>query len=224
VPPSMMTPSPGPHPGMHQGSMNLIKDWDQLSAVSARSIPRARVFHGSLDHLASGQTHRQSMIAVPSHRSIPDGHSTHRSYLSAHHHHHNHSMHAYGHSHGHHHANAHHGNQNGNGHGHANGFIHTQGRPVRASMMSVRSSHDVLNGKSYGGHQAHQAHQGHAGGHTHTSHRHFEPNHKRKRAGRPSQSESLNTLSSYDTPDNWTDHDMDVYVARNHARHDLVQL
>ncbi|ODN03878.1 Leucine-rich repeats and immunoglobulin-like domains protein 2 [Orchesella cincta] len=200
VPPGMMTPSPAPgHPGINHGSMNLIKDWD---SVSGRSIPRAK-YHGSLDHLATG--HRQSMIAVPS-RPIPDGHSTHRSYLSAHHHHHNHSMHAY-HGNAHHHGTIQHGNNNGHG------FVHN--RPIR---MSVRSSHDVLNSKPYGGN----------GGHTHTSHRHFEPNHKRKRdrgGGRPSQSESLNTLSGYDTPDNWTDHDMDVYVARNHARHhDLVQL
>lgn len=200
-----MTPSPGPQGIHHQGSMNLIKDWDQLSAVSAKSIPRPRVYHGSLDHLANGTAYRQSMIVAPSHRSIPDGHSTHRSYLSSHHHHHNHSMHTYGHQHGH--GHQHHAHAN-----HSNGFLHSQGRPVRASMMSVRSSHDILSSKPY----AHVPH-------TH-SHRHFETNHKRKRAGRPSQSESLNTLSGYDTPDNWTDHDMDVYVARNHARHDLVQL
>lgn len=202
-----MTPSPGPQ--MTQGTMNLIKDWDQMSAVSARSIPRPRVYHGSLDHLASGPApHRQSMIVAQSHRSIPDGHSTtHRSYLSSHHHHHNHSMHGYGHHH------ATHGRDHGHPmHSNNGGFIHAQGRPVRASMMSVRSSHDILHPKPF-------TH----GPHTH-SHRHFEQNHKRKRAGRPSQSESLNTLSGYDTPDNWTDHDMDVYVARNHARHDLVQL
>ena len=206
-----MTPSPGPQ-GMTQGTMNLIKDWDQMSAVSARSIPRPRVYHGSLDHLASGTTHRQSMMVAPTHRSIPDGHSTHRSYLSAHHHHHNHSMHGYGHHHS-----REHGHGQGHGHGHhsnhnVSGYMHTQGRPMRASMMSVRSSHDVLHPKQF----THGAHN--------HSHRHFEQNHKRKRAGRPSQSESLNTLSGYDTPDNWTDHDMDVYVARNHARHDLVQL
>lgn len=212
-----MTPSPGP-PGMHhqQGSMNMIKDWDQLSAVSARSIPRPRVYHGSLDHLAQGTTHRQSMIIAPNHRSVPDGHSTHRSYLSAHHHHHNHSVHAYHHNNNHsNHGGGNHGHGHGHGHHaptHGNAFMHTQGRPVRQSMMSVRSSHDTLNAKPF-------TH----GPHNH-SHRHFEQNHKRKRAGRPSQSESLNTLSGYDTPDNWTDHDMDVYVARNHARHDLVQL
>ena len=185
------------------GSLNLMKEWDQLSAISARSIPRARVYHGNPmmeGNMAS--THGTSRsLGTSAHqqqqqRSIPDGHSTHRSYLSAHHAHHNHSMHSYG-------------------HGHANGtvnnYLNNQSRLLRASMGS-RSSQDALN-KQLG-----------PSGHVH---RHFEQNQKRRRPGvqgRLSQSESLNTLSGYETPDNWTDHDMDVYVARNATRHDLVQL
>ncbi|CAG7718552.1 unnamed protein product [Allacma fusca] len=211
VPPgSMLSQSPGPPALITPGSLSLIKEWDQLSAISARSIPRARVYHGnsimeSTGNISNGHSHghgtsRSVVLPVQSQRSIPDGHSTHRSYLSAHHAHHNHSMHSYGHNTGHSTTSA-----------AVNNYLNNQSRLLRASLGS-RSSQDALNKQ--------------LGPSTHV-HRHFEQNQKRRRpgvAGRLSQSDSLNTLSGYETPDNWTDHDMDVYVARNATRHDLVQL
>ena len=201
------------------GPLSLIKEWDQMSAMSARSIPRARVYNGTMDGPPLGNSPIRSVLPMshphshnqqhPHHqhqRSVPDGHSTHRSYLSSHHAHHNHSVHSYTAQ-----ASTHNTHQNNHTTTSAavNSYLNNQSRLLRASVGS-RSSQDALNKQL--GPSAHL-------------HRHFEQNNKRRRAARLSQSDSLNTLSGYETPDNWTDHDMDVYVARNAThRHDLVQL
>jgi len=195
----MATSSPGPAM-ITPGPFSLSKEWDQMSVISTKSIPRARVYHGSMDGLANSTTPRATMIAPHVHRQGLDGHPIHRSYLSTHHHHHNHSIHGYNNGHGH----MHH---NSNAAAAVNSYLNNQGRLLRTSLGS-RASYDALNKMTSSAH----------------SHRQFEQNNKRRRPGRLSQSESLNTLNGYETPDNWTDHDMDFYVARNPTRHDLVQL
>jgi len=217
VPPtSFMTPSPGPTT-ITPGPYGISKEWDQMSVISTKSIPRARVFHGSLDGLANTTTTPRNSFCGPhsihrtNHENAQHSHSIHRSYLSNHHHHHNHSIHGYVH---------HNGNGNGHTHSHSNAaaavnsYLNNQTRLLRTSL----GSRDGLNKSSS------HIHVNHNHNHNHNSTRHFEPNQKRRRPGRLSQSESLNTLNGYETPDNWTDHDMDFYVARNPTRHDLVQL
>lgn len=191
----------------------MTKDWDQISVVSTKSIPRARVYHGSMDGLANPQTTKTATLNPHFHRSAgPDGLSTHRSFSSAHHHHHNHNATLTNNNGGYHHGHQHHGNvhTHGNAASAVNNYLNNQNRLLRTSLGS-RASYDALNKLATVRHSHHQF-------------EHF----RRKRSStttRLNQSESLNTLNGYETPDNWTDHDMDFYVARNHTRnHNLVQL
>lgn len=193
-----------------------MKEWDQMSGLSVRSIPRAQIYHqhsnGEVVPVIGNGPSRPILPLSNSNnnyqhqRTLPDGHSTHRSYLSAHHALHNHSNQSYT-------------KQNAYPTKHQNhpptmnNYLNNQSRLLRASLGSIRSSQDALNNK-----------------HTTSSHhnRQYEPNQRRRKRGstqkRPSQSDSVNTLSGYESPDNnWTDHDMDVYVTRP-TRRNLVPL
>ncbi|OXA63397.1 Carboxypeptidase N subunit 2 [Folsomia candida] len=208
-PTSFMTPTPGPNMVQTSGgAYGMAKDWDAMSVVSTKSIPRARMYHGSMDGLANPSM-KTATLNPHFTRGGPDGLSTtHRSFSAAHHHHHSNNI--GHHNHGYHHQHR----QVGNVHTHGsaasavNNYLNNQNRLLRTSLGS-RASYDALNKLATIRHSHHQ----------------FEHN-RRKRSSRLNQSESLNTLNGYETPDNWTDHDHDheFYVARNHTRHDLVQL
>jgi hypothetical protein len=187
------------------GHHGTTKEWDQMSLQSTKSIPRARVYHGSMDGLANMPPLKTATINPHFHRGS-EGLATHRSFSAhqqAHHHHHNIHNHSY-----HQHAQGNGHQQHGSAASAVNNYLNNQNRLLRTSLGS-RASYDALNKLASVRHSHHQL-------------EHF----SRKRSSRLNQSESLNTLNGYETPDNWTDHDMDFYVARNHthSRHDLVQL
>jgi len=217
TPSTVSDPSPGPLGNMPP-SLRCSKEWDQGSAVSTRSIPRARILQGTLESCKYNPTpsmpHFSTNQGSRYYQNGQDHNHTNtntRSFMSRHHAHHNHSMHGYPPT----------NLSNGNlAQSHSvssaavSSYLNNQSRLLRASLGS-RSSQDALN-KQLGPSSQIQRHF--------EQHHHSHHQQKRRKSRGMSHSESLNTLSGYETPDNWTDHDMEVYVASNETRNNLMQL
>ncbi|XP_070497092.1 uncharacterized protein haf isoform X2 [Chironomus tepperi] len=211
--------APTPSPNGPLGSLatlqvyNSHKDWDQVSAYSGRSIPRPRVFQmdqpASLnDDLRSHISHFSAIggLKASKPRSIADGQS-HHSFTNQSHH-----------------------------RGYLNSAFPTNlvnSRPeLRQSRNSLAAASERMSRASYAG-SIHGAPQSIASStrrtrprsrsrdHLNTAHLH-----SNRPSSRFSQTGSTHNLSNcYDTSDNWTDNDMEIYMTRNAtARTGLVPL
>ncbi|XP_012275452.1 uncharacterized protein LOC105697055 [Orussus abietinus] len=198
------TPSPGgPLSSMATlNAFNTQKEWDQVSAYSNRSIPRPRIFpvdrQGSITRAPCIDDVRSQTSHYPnkvSGRSVADGQSQHS--FS------NNSTRYFANS------------------ALASNLVNT--RPeLRQSRQSLAAASDRMSRASYPA--SHLA--------AHTSSRRQRPQsrnrtleqHPPRPGSRYSLAESTHTLNNYDE-NNWTDHDMDIYMARNPtARSGLVPL
>ncbi|XP_059618718.1 leucine-rich repeat and fibronectin type III domain-containing protein 1 [Phlebotomus argentipes] len=193
-------------------AFNNHKDWDQVSAYSGRSIPRPRIYPlenpGIADDLRSHVSHFSALGANPKvgkARSIADGQSqhsfsnhSHRGYL-----------------------------------GSAFPTNLVNSRPeLRQSRQSLAAASDRMSRASYAASVHGIAHS------VASSTRRTRPRsrsreqlngahiHSHRPGSRYSTAGSTHTLNNYcDTSDNWTDHDMDIYMARNPTtRNGLVPL
>ncbi|XP_062547006.1 leucine-rich repeat and fibronectin type-III domain-containing protein 3 isoform X2 [Armigeres subalbatus] len=201
---------PTPSPNGPLGSLatlsafNSHKDWDQVSAYSGRSIPRPRIYpmenQAIPDDLRSHVSHFSAVGGkVGKARSIADGQS-HHSYS-------NHSQRGY------------------LGSAFPSNLVNS--RPeLRQSRQSLAAASERMSRASYAGSIVH-------GGPAHSiasSTRRTRPRsrsrdqlngthvhtHQHRPSSRYSTAGSTHTLNNYcDTSDNWTDHDMDIYMARN---------
>ncbi|XP_062706538.1 leucine-rich repeat and fibronectin type-III domain-containing protein 3 isoform X3 [Aedes albopictus] len=201
---------PTPSPNGPLGSLatlsafNSHKDWDQVSAYSGRSIPRPRIYpmenQAIPDDLRSHVSHFSAVGGkVGKARSIADGQS-HHSYS-------NHSQRGY------------------LGSAFPSNLVNS--RPeLRQSRQSLAAASERMSRASYAGSIVH-------GGPAHSiasSTRRTRPRsrsrdqlngthvhtHQHRPGSRYSTAGSTHTLNNYcDTSDNWTDHDMDIYMARN---------
>ncbi|XP_055643408.1 leucine-rich repeat and fibronectin type-III domain-containing protein 3 isoform X2 [Toxorhynchites rutilus septentrionalis] len=201
---------PTPSPNGPLGSLatlsafNSHKDWDQVSAYSGRSIPRPRIYpmenQAIPDDLHSHVSHFSAVGGkVGKARSIADGQS-HHSYS-------NHSQRGY------------------LGSAFPSNLVNS--RPeLRQSRQSLAAASERMSRASYAGSVVHSG-PAHSiasstrrtrprsrsrdqlnGAHVHT--------HQHRPGSRYSTAGSTHTLNNYcDTSDNWTDHDMDIYMARN---------
>ncbi|KDR19316.1 Leucine-rich repeats and immunoglobulin-like domains protein 3 [Zootermopsis nevadensis] len=195
---------PTPSPGGPLSSLATLsaftthKDWDQVSMYSNRSIPRPRVYHmdrqGSVnmgctaDDMHSHASHLSSKGVKT--RSIADGQSQHSF--------------------------SNHSGRYLSGNSYAAGLVNS--RPeLRQSRQSLAATSDHLSRMSYPA--SHQHHQPSV-----TSSRRQRPRSRtrdhqsglQRPGSRYSTAGSTHTLNNYcDTSDNWTDHDMDIYMARN---------
>uniref|UniRef100_A0A1B0DRF4 Uncharacterized protein n=2 Tax=Phlebotomus papatasi TaxID=29031 RepID=A0A1B0DRF4_PHLPP len=187
-------------------------DWDQVSAYSGRSIPRPRIYPlenpSIADDLRSHVSHFSALGANPKvgkARSIADGQSqhsfsnhSHRGYL-----------------------------------GSAFPTNLVNSRPeLRQSRQSLAAASDRMSRASYAASVHGIAHS------VASSTRRTRPRsrsreqlngthiHSHRPGSRYSTAGSTHTLNNYcDTSDNWTDHDMDIYMARNPTtRNGLVPL
>ncbi|XP_038107350.1 leucine-rich repeat and fibronectin type-III domain-containing protein 3 isoform X2 [Culex quinquefasciatus] len=217
---------PTPSPNGPLGSLatlsafNSHKDWDQVSAYSGRSIPRPRIYpmenQAIPDDLRSHVSHFSAVGGkVGKARSIADGQS-HHSFS-------NHSQRGY------------------LGSAFPSNLVNS--RPdvrlqlvpteLRQSRQSLAAASERMSRASYAGSIVHGGGGGGGGqaqsiasstrrtrprsrsrdqlngaGHVHT--------HQHRPSSRYSTAGSTHTLNNYcDTSDNWTDHDMDIYMARN---------
>ncbi|XP_055595171.1 uncharacterized protein LOC129745835 isoform X3 [Uranotaenia lowii] len=201
---------PTPSPNGPLGSLatlsafNSHKDWDQVSVYSGRSIPRPRIYpmenQAIPDDLRSHVSHFSAVGGkVGKARSIADGQShhsfsnnSHRGYL---------------------------------GSAFPSNLVNS--RPeLRQSRQSLAAASERMSRASYAGSIVH-------GGPAHSiasSTRRTRPRsrsrdqlngthihtHQHRPGSRYSTAGSTHTLNNYcDTSDNWTDHDMDIYMARN---------
>ncbi|XP_037815062.1 leucine-rich repeat and fibronectin type-III domain-containing protein 3 isoform X2 [Lucilia sericata] len=198
--------SPGPLGSIATlSAFNNHKEWDQVSAYSGRSIPRPRIY--PMDNQDDMRSHFSGMpgkIAKP--RSIADGQSQHSFSNNSH-----------------------------------RGYLGTafpsnlvNSRPeLRQSRQSLAAASERMSRASYAG-------SIHGGGpqSVASSTRRSRPRsrsrdqlntthmHNHRPGSRYSTAGSTHTLNNYcDTSDNWTDHDMDIYMARNPTtRNGLVPL
>ncbi|XP_050086232.1 leucine-rich repeat and fibronectin type-III domain-containing protein 3 isoform X4 [Anopheles aquasalis] len=202
---------PTPSPNGPLGSLatlsafNSHKDWDQVSAYSGRSIPRPRIYpmenQAIPDDLRSHVSHFSAVGGGPKvakARSIADGQS-HHSFS-------NHSQRGY------------------LGSAFPSNLVNS--RPeLRQSRQSLAAASERMSRASYAGSIVHgpahsiasstrrtrprsRSRDQLTGAHIHT--------HQHRPGSRYSTAGSTHTLNNYcDTSDNWTDHDMDIYMARN---------
>uniref|UniRef100_A0A1A9WMC9 LRRCT domain-containing protein n=1 Tax=Glossina brevipalpis TaxID=37001 RepID=A0A1A9WMC9_9MUSC len=196
--------SPGPLGSIATlSAFNNHKEWDQVSAYSGRSIPRPRVY--PMDNQDDMRSYFSGMPGkVPKPRSIADGQSqhsfsnnSHRGYL-----------------------------------GSAFPTNLVNSRPeLRQSRQSLAAASERMSRASYAG-------SIHGPTSVASSSRRSRPRsrsrdqlntahlHSHRPGSRYSTAGSTHTLNNYcDTSDNWTDHDMDIYMARNPTtRNGLVPL
>ncbi|XP_058815114.1 leucine-rich repeat and fibronectin type-III domain-containing protein 3 isoform X1 [Topomyia yanbarensis] len=205
---------PTPSPNGPLGSLatlsafNSHKDWDQVSAYSGRSIPRPRIYpmenQAIPDDLRSHVSHFSAVGGkVGKARSIADGQS-HHSFS-------NHSQRGY------------------LGSAFPSNLVNS--RPeilteLRQSRQSLAAASERMSRASYAGSIVHggpahsiasstrrtrprsRSREQLNGTHIHT--------HQHRPGSRYSTAGSTHTLNNYcDTSDNWTDHDMDIYMTRN---------
>ncbi|XP_004524723.1 slit homolog 2 protein isoform X1 [Ceratitis capitata] len=196
--------SPGPLGSIATlSAFNNHKEWDQVSAYSGRSIPRPRVY--PVENPDDMRSHFSGMPGkVGKARSIADGQSqhsfsnnSHRGYLGA---------------------------------AFPTNLINS--RPeLRQSRQSLAAASERMSRASYAGSM-------HGPTSIASSTRRSRPRsrsreqlnaahlHNHRPGSRYSQAGSTHTINNYcDTSDNWTDHDMDIYMARNPTtRNGLVPL
>uniref|UniRef100_A0A182R3A7 LRRCT domain-containing protein n=1 Tax=Anopheles funestus TaxID=62324 RepID=A0A182R3A7_ANOFN len=207
---------PTPSPNGPLGSLATLsafnshkQDWDQVSAYSGRSIPRPRIYpmenQAIPDDLRSHVSHFSAVGGgggggpkVGKARSIADGQS-HHSFS-------NHSQRGY------------------LGSAFPSNLVNS--RPeLRQSRQSLAAASERMSRASYAGSIVHgpahsiasstrrtrprsRSRDQLSGAHIHT--------HQHRPGSRYSTAGSTHTLNNYcDTSDNWTDHDMDIYMARN---------
>ncbi|XP_050086231.1 leucine-rich repeat and fibronectin type-III domain-containing protein 3 isoform X3 [Anopheles aquasalis] len=203
---------PTPSPNGPLGSLATLsafnshkQDWDQVSAYSGRSIPRPRIYpmenQAIPDDLRSHVSHFSAVGGGPKvakARSIADGQS-HHSFS-------NHSQRGY------------------LGSAFPSNLVNS--RPeLRQSRQSLAAASERMSRASYAGSIVHgpahsiasstrrtrprsRSRDQLTGAHIHT--------HQHRPGSRYSTAGSTHTLNNYcDTSDNWTDHDMDIYMARN---------
>ncbi|CAD7079626.1 unnamed protein product [Hermetia illucens] len=203
------TGSPGPLGSIATlSAFNNHKDWDQVSAYSGRSIPRPRIYpmenQGIADDLRSHASHFSGMGKVGKARSIADGQSqhsfsnnSHRGYL-----------------------------------GSAFPTNLVNSRPeLRQSRQSLAAASERMSRASYAGSvhgpqsiaSSSRRSRPRSRSRDHLNSAHL---HNHRPGSRYSTAGSTHTLNNYcDTSDNWTDHDMDIYMARNATtRNGLVPL
>lgn len=190
------TPSPGgPLSSLATlSAFNNQKDWDQVSAYSTRSIPRPRVFpmerQGSINRAACIDDMRPQGQhfggGKASTRSIADGQSQHS--FS------NNSTRYFG-----------------------TNPVPTNlvsSRPeLRQSRQSLAAASDRLSRASFPASHVHQQHTSARRQRPRSRNRTLEQ-HPPRPGSRYSLADSTHTLNNYDE-NNWTDHDMDIYMARN---------
>ncbi|XP_050338770.1 leucine-rich repeat and fibronectin type-III domain-containing protein 2 [Bactrocera neohumeralis] len=196
--------SPGPLGSIATlSAFNNHKEWDQMSAYSGRSIPRPRIY--SVDNQEDMRSHFSAMPGkVGKARSIADGQS-------------------------------HHSFSNNSHRGYLGAAFPTNlinSRPeLRQSRQSLAAASERLSRASYAG-------STHGPTSITSSTRRSRPRsrsreqlnsthiHNHRPGSRYSQAGSTHTINNYcDTSDNWTDHDMDIYMARNPTtRNGLVPL
>ncbi|XP_012251936.2 leucine-rich repeat and fibronectin type III domain-containing protein 1-like protein [Athalia rosae] len=190
------TPSPGgPLSSLATlSAFNNQKDWDQVSAYSTRSIPRPRVFpmerQGSINRAACIDDMRSQAShfggGKVSTRSIADGQSQHS--FS------NNSTRYFG-------PNPVQSNL-------------VSSRPeLRQSRQSLAAASDRLSRASFPASHAHQPHTSARRQRPRSRNRTLEQ-HPPRPGSRYSLADSTHTLNNYEE-NNWTDHDMDIYMARN---------
>ncbi|XP_053677019.1 leucine-rich repeat and fibronectin type-III domain-containing protein 3 [Anopheles nili] len=215
---------PTPSPNGPLGSLATLsafnshkQDWDQVSAYSGRSIPRPRIYpmenQAIPDDLRSHVSHFSAVGGggvpkVGKARSIADGQS-HHSFS-------NHSQRGY------------------LGSAFPSNLVNS--RPeLRQSRQSLAAASERMSRASYAGSIVHgpahsiasstrrtrprsRSRDQLSAAHIHT--------HQHRPGSRYSTAGSTHTLNNYcDTSDNWTDHDMDIYMARNPtARNGMVPL
>uniref|UniRef100_A0A182SQK2 Uncharacterized protein n=1 Tax=Anopheles maculatus TaxID=74869 RepID=A0A182SQK2_9DIPT len=190
-------------------SNGVQQDWDQVSAYSGRSIPRPRIYpmenQAIPDDLRSHVSHFSAVGGgggggpkVGKARSIADGQS-HHSFS-------NHSQRGY------------------LGSAFPSNLVNS--RPeLRQSRQSLAAASERMSRASYAGSIVHgpahsiasstrrtrprsRSRDQLSAAHIHT--------HQHRPGSRYSTAGSTHTLNNYcDTSDNWTDHDMDIYMARN---------
>lgn len=187
-------------------------DWDTISMYSQRSIPRARMYHmdkgsvnnGFIPDDARSHISHASSKHIPRPRSMADGQSQ-RSYsaLSA--------------------AHLRHTPAFNPGLGLSRQDLSLSRQSLAASQFSAGGfgTGMAVNPNAFG---MGAASAGLSRAASQRSDRRRQRSKSRDRAGsRLSHAGSTHSLTGYDT-DNWTDHDMDIYVARNPTRGGLVQL
>ncbi|XP_063593877.1 uncharacterized protein LOC134770874 [Penaeus indicus] len=187
-------------------------DWDTISMYSQRSIPRARMYHmdkgsvnnGFIPDDARSHISHASSKHIPRPRSMADGQSQ-RSYsaLSA--------------------AHLRHTPAFNPGLGLSRQDLSLSRQSLAASQFSAGGfgTGMAVNPNAFG---MSAASAGLSRAASQRSDRRRQRSKSRDRAGsRLSHAGSTHSLTGYDT-DNWTDHDMDIYVARNPTRGGLVQL
>uniref|UniRef100_A0A1B0AGV9 LRRCT domain-containing protein n=1 Tax=Glossina pallidipes TaxID=7398 RepID=A0A1B0AGV9_GLOPL len=181
----------------------IVAEWDQVSAYSGRSIPRPRVYPmDNQDDMRSYFSGMPGKVAKP--RSIADGQS-------------------------------HHSFSNNSHRGYLGSAFPTNlvnSRPeLRQSRQSLAAASERMSRASYAG-------SVHGPTSVASSSRRSRPRsrsrdqlntahlHSHRPGSRYSTAGSTHTLNNYcDTSDNWTDHDMDIYMARNPTtRNGLVPL
>ncbi|XP_053694028.1 vasorin [Sabethes cyaneus] len=199
---------PTPSPNGPLGSLatlsafNSHKDWDQVSAYSGRSIPRPRIYpmenQAIPDDLRSHVSHFSAVGGkVGKARSIADGQS-HHSFS-------NHSQRGY------------------LGSAFPSNLVNS--RPeLRQSRQSLAAASERMSRASYAGSIVGPAHsiasstrrtrpRSRSREQLNGTHVHSHPH---RPGSRYSTAGSTHTLNNYcDTSDNWTDHDMDIYMTRN---------
>ncbi|XP_067622534.1 uncharacterized protein haf isoform X2 [Eurosta solidaginis] len=198
------TGSPGPLGSITTlSAFNNHKDWDQVSAYSGRSIPRPHMY--ATDNQEDMRSHFSGMpIRVAKARSIADGQSQHSF-------------------------------SNNSNRGYLGTAFPTNlinSRPeLRQSRQSLAAASERISRASYTG-------SIHGPTSVASSTRRSRPRSRSREqlnaahmynhrpGSRYSQSGSSHTINNYcDTSDNWTDHDMDIYMARNPTtRNGLVPL
>nr|CAD7196422.1 unnamed protein product [Timema douglasi] len=185
------TPSPG-GPLSSLATLSAFtnhKDWDQVSMYSNRSIPRPRVFHMERTGSLTAGCLADDMRSHPTHFSSKGVKS--RSIADGQ------SQHSF----------SNHSGRYLTGSAFAGGLA-TSRPDLRQSRQSLAAASEHLSRVSYpaGGHAHHQP----------TSRRRSRSRDHQSPGSRYSTAGSTHTLNNYcDTSDNWTDHDMDIYMARN---------
>nr|CAD7570008.1 unnamed protein product [Timema californicum] len=185
------TPSPG-GPLSSLATLSAFtnhKDWDQVSMYSNRSIPRPRVFHMERTGSLTAGCLADDMRSHPTHFSSKGVKS--RSIADGQ------SQHSF----------SNHSGRYLTGSAFAGGLA-TSRPDLRQSRQSLAAASEHLSRVSYpaGGHAHHQP----------TSRLRSRSRDHQSPGSRYSTAGSTHTLNNYcDTSDNWTDHDMDIYMARN---------
>ncbi|XP_076028865.1 leucine-rich repeat and fibronectin type-III domain-containing protein hattifattener isoform X2 [Oratosquilla oratoria] len=196
--PAVLNPSAAPLASL--GTLaNHKADMDTISMYSQRSIPRARMYHsdkGSIPDDARSHISHASSKHIPRPRSMADGQSQ-RSYSAL--------------------------------SGRHMGYAPSFNSGLSLSRPDLRLSRQSLTASQYPGQAsfgipAMAANPSIARVPSQRSERRRHRSKSRERSSsRMSRAGSTNSLTGYDT-DGWTDHDMDIYMARNPTRGGLVQL